>query len=99
MSGVVGPVLTKPGGYAFDIWTVEYGVSHGYVYRRIEDAVYARKVTIDRAVAESGMLDGLEPLDDVCICATLEQFMTELVERGVLVTDSVLRALCALQAV
>jgi len=99
MSVVVGPVLTRPGGYAFDIWTVEYGVSHGYVYRRIEDVNYARKVTIDRAVADSGMFDGLEPLEDVCICATLEQFMTELIERGVLVTDSVLRALYALQAV
>jgi hypothetical protein len=96
MGVVMGPVLMRPGGYAFDIWSVEYGVSHGYVYRRIEDANYARKVAI--AAAESGRPDGLEPLDDVCICATLGHFMTELVERGVLVTDSDIRALYALHA-
>jgi hypothetical protein len=99
MSVVVGPILARPGGYAFDIWTVKYGVSHGYLYRRIENANYARKAVIDRAVAESGRSDGLEPLEDVCICATLEQFMAELVERGVLVTDSLLRALYTLHAV
>ena len=99
MGVVVGPVLTRPGGYAFDIWTVEYGVSHGYVYRRIEDANYARKAAINRAVTGSGIFDGLEPLEDICICATLEQFMTELIERGVLVTDSGLRALYMLHAI
>jgi hypothetical protein len=43
---VVGPVLTRKGGYAVDSWTLEDGVSRGYVYRRIEDAYYARKVEI-----------------------------------------------------
>ena len=99
MGVVVGPVLMRPGGYAFDIWTVEHGVSHGYLYRRIEDANYDRKVAINHAVTGSGMYDGLEPLEDICICATLEQFMTELIERGVLVTDRGLRALYTLQAV
>jgi len=46
MSIVVGPVLTREGGYAVDSWTPEDGVSRGYVYRRIEDAYYARKVEI-----------------------------------------------------
>ena len=44
MAVVIGPVLTRAGGYAFDAWTPESGLSRGYVYRRIEDAYYARKV-------------------------------------------------------
>ena len=47
MHTVIGPILTRDGGYAFDSWTPEEGLSRGYAYRRIEDAHYARK-------AESG---------------------------------------------
>jgi len=39
---VVGPVVTRKGGYAFDCWTPEEGFSRGYAYCRIEDAYYAR---------------------------------------------------------
>jgi hypothetical protein len=46
MDIVVGPVLTRRGGYAFDCWTPEEGLSRGYAYGRIEDAHYARKVEI-----------------------------------------------------
>ena len=46
MQIVVGPVLTRKGGYAFDCWTPEQGLSPGYTYGRIEDANYARKVEI-----------------------------------------------------
>jgi hypothetical protein len=46
MQIVVGPVLTRKGGYAFDCWTPERGLSHGYAYGRIEDAHYARNVEI-----------------------------------------------------
>src|SRR5215471_16811300 len=35
---VVGPVLTRKGGYAFDCWAPEQGLSVGYTYRRVEDA-------------------------------------------------------------
>jgi hypothetical protein len=42
----VGPVLASERGYAVDSWTPEDGVSRGYVYRRIEDAHYARKAEI-----------------------------------------------------
>jgi hypothetical protein len=90
MSIVVGPVLARPGGYAFDTWTVEEGLSRGYVHRRIEDA---HQAAIDRAVIECLAIDASESLEDVCTCGTLEQFMVELVERGVLVT--VLRELCS----
>jgi hypothetical protein len=46
MQIVVGPVLTRKGGYAFDCWTPERGLSRGYTYGRIEDAHYARNVEI-----------------------------------------------------
>jgi hypothetical protein len=42
MEIVVGPVVTRKGGYAFDCWTPEEGFSRGYAYCRIEDAYYAR---------------------------------------------------------
>jgi hypothetical protein len=43
---VVGPVLTREGGYAFDCWTPQQGLSRGYAYGRIEDAYYARNVEL-----------------------------------------------------
>jgi hypothetical protein len=43
---ILGPVLMREGGYAFDAWTPDQGLSRGYVYRRIEDAYYARKVEL-----------------------------------------------------
>ena len=46
MQIVVGPVLTRQGGYAFDCWTPEQGLRPGYTYDRVEDAYYARKVEI-----------------------------------------------------
>lgn len=46
MHAVVGPIVTREGGYAFDSWTPEQGLSRGYSYRRIEDAHYARKVEL-----------------------------------------------------
>ena len=46
MQIVVGPVLARKGGYAFDCWTQEEGFSRGYAYPRIEDAYYARNVEI-----------------------------------------------------
>ncbi len=46
MHVVVGPVLKREGGYAFDSWTPQDGLSRGYIYRRIEDAYYARNIEI-----------------------------------------------------
>jgi hypothetical protein len=82
---VVGPVLAKLGGYAFDSWGVEEGVSLGYVYRRIEDAYYARNALIKGATFEALPAGGsLFPRADVHTCATLELFLLELTELGVL---------------
>ncbi len=46
MQIVLGPVVARNGGYAFDCWTPEEGLSRGYTYGRIEDAHYARNVEI-----------------------------------------------------
>jgi hypothetical protein len=43
---VVGPVVSREGGFAFDFWTPEEGLSRGYTYRRIEDAYYARNAEL-----------------------------------------------------
>lgn len=96
MGVVVGPVLVRSGGYAFDTWSVD-GVSRGYVYRRIEDAHYARRAEILQATVEFPFKDAAEPLDDVCVCTTLDQFTMELVERGVRAADNVLQTFCPLR--
>jgi hypothetical protein len=67
MQIVVGPVLTKKGGYAFDCWTPEEGLSRGYTYGRIEDAHYARKVEIRSRNNGSS--------DPTIACRTVEEFV------------------------
>jgi hypothetical protein len=46
MPVILGPVLTREEGYAFDSLTPAEGLSRGYIYRRIDDACYARNVEI-----------------------------------------------------
>jgi hypothetical protein len=65
MEMVIGPVLKRAGGYAFDTWTPREGTCHGFAYPRIEDAIYARKATI-RAAGRSASL----PL----ACQTIDEF-------------------------
>jgi hypothetical protein len=67
MQIVVGPVLTRQGGYAFDCWTPEQGLSHGYTYRRVEDAHYARKAEI-RSRNESRS-------NETIVCSTIDEFV------------------------
>jgi len=64
---VVGPVLMRKGGYAFDCWTPEHGLSLGYTYGRVEDAHYARKVEI-----RSGK-KGCS--DKMIACTTVDEFL------------------------
>jgi hypothetical protein len=67
---VVGPIVTRDGGYAFDSWTPEKGLHRGYSYRRIEDAHYARKVEIgSRARSFAGPM---------VACSTLDEFSSVL---------------------
>ena len=46
MRTIVGPVLARAGGYVFDTWTPEAGLSRSFVYPRIDNAYYARAVEI-----------------------------------------------------
>src|SRR5436309_14658948 len=80
MHTVVGPILAKEGGYAFDIWTPEEGLSCGYTYSRIEDAHYARNAEI-RSRKRGRPLSALTG-------DTLDEFTSAVAER-----DSTFRAL------
>jgi hypothetical protein len=65
MKIVVGPVLTRKGGYAFDCWTPRDGLSRGYAYGRIEDAHYARNVEIrSRKKGYSDQMIACNTVDD-----------------------------------
>ena len=70
MHAVVGPVVTQEGGYAFDLWTPEGGLSRSFCYRRVEDACYARRFEI-RSHSKG--------LADLAVaCATVDQFASAL---------------------
>ena len=70
MHVVVGPIVTRDGGFAFDSWTPERGLSRGYSYRRIEDAHYARKVEIRSRVRSF--------VGPMVACSTLDEFSSVL---------------------
>ena len=67
MDIVIGPVLERPEGYGFDIWTATKGVTRGYPYCRIEDAYYARKAEIRASPP------GRAPA--AIVCQTLDEFI------------------------
>ena len=67
MDIVIGPVLMRKGGYAFDCWTPEEGVSHGYTYGRVEDAHYARNVEIRSRTNHYS--------DHAIACSTVDEFV------------------------
>ena len=67
MQIVLGPVLTRKGGYAFDCWTPEEGLRCGYTYCRIEDAHHARNVEIRSRNKGSS--------DQTIACSTVDEFV------------------------
>ena len=73
MSPVVGPVLAKDGGYAFDVWTPERGLSCSFRYPRAEDAYYARRVEI-RYFARPNLKTPVS-------CDTVDEFQAALAQR------------------
>jgi len=75
MNAVVGPIVTREGGYAFDSWTPAGGLSRGYSYRRIEDAHYARNVEIRSGT--KGYAGAM------LACSTVDEFASALVERRI----------------
>jgi hypothetical protein len=75
MHAVVGPIVTREGGYAFDSWTPETGLSRGYSYRRVEDAHYARNVEIrSRTTGFAGPM---------VACGTIDEFTSALAMRQI----------------
>jgi hypothetical protein len=73
MNVVIGPVLSRADGYAFDMWTADQGVTRSYSYHRVEQAYYARKAEI-KASAQ-----GRAPA--AVVCQTLDEFIVKLVSR------------------
>ena len=69
MGIIVGPVLKRPKGYGFDVWTVTKGVIPGYPYRRIEDAYYARNAEITASARGRG--------PSAIVCQILDEFIAE----------------------
>jgi hypothetical protein len=67
MQIVLGPVVTRRGGYAFDSWTPTEGLRCGYTYGRIEDALYARNVEIRSCSKGSS--------DQTIACSTVDEFV------------------------
>jgi hypothetical protein len=43
---LVGPILCRDGGYAFDIFTPGEGLKPGFAYRRVEQAHYDRRTVL-----------------------------------------------------
>ena len=68
MQIVLGPVIARKGGYAFDCWTLEEGLSRGYTYDRIEDARYARNIEIRSH-------NNKRSLDQTIACSTVDDFV------------------------
>ena len=67
MQIVVGPVLTRKGGYGFDCWTSEEGFNLGNPDGRVEDAHYARNVEI--RTGKKGYSD------HTIACSTVDDFV------------------------
>ena len=67
---VIGPVVTREGGYAFDLWTPENGLAHSFRYQLVEDACYARKYEIK---SQPSKIAGC-----LIACATLDEFTAAL---------------------
>ncbi len=70
MHAILGPLLAREGGFAFDAWTPQEGLSRGFAYRRVGDAHYARNSEIR---SRPGSV----------VCTTLEEFTSAVAEREV----------------
>ena len=66
-----GTCSNEEGGYAFDCWTPERGLSVGYTYGRVEDAYCARKVEI-RSHNEGRS-------DETIACSTVDEFVRSMI--------------------
>jgi hypothetical protein len=69
MGVIIGPVLMRADGYAFDTWTAAEAMTRGYRYRRIEEAYYARNAEITASAQGCAAA--------ATVCCTLDEFIME----------------------
>jgi FHA domain len=84
MNIVIGPVLSRADGYAFDTWSAGKGLTRSYPYRRIDQAYYARNAEIkasDRSRARAAI-----------VCQTLDEFIVKLTGDGCPIDNAYLAA-------
>ena len=84
MNIVIGPVLRRADGYAFDTWTAGKGVTRSYPYHRIDQAYYAQNAEI-KASAQSRAMTAI-------VCQTLDEFIVKLTGDGYPVDNAYLAA-------
>ena len=84
MNIVIGPVLSRADGYAFDTWTAGKGVTRSYTYRRIDQAYFARNAEI-KASAQSRAPAAI-------VCQTLDEFIVKLTGDGYPIDSACLAA-------
>jgi hypothetical protein len=74
MNIVIGPVLRRADGYAFDTWTEGKGVNRSYPYHRLDQAHYAQNAEM-KASAQSRFTTAI-------VCQTLDEFIVKLTGDG-----------------
>ena len=84
MNIVIGPVLRRGDGFAFDTWSAGRGVTRSYPYHRIDQAYYARNAEIKASVHS-------RPLAAI-VCQTLDEFVVKLTGDGYPVDNAYLAA-------
>ena len=84
MNIVIGPVLRRADGYAFDTWTAGKGVTRSYPYDRIDQAYYAQNAEI-KASAQRRATAAI-------VCQTLDEFVVKLTGDGYPVDNAYLAA-------
>jgi hypothetical protein len=63
---LVSPIVSRDDGFAFDTFSKAAGLTPGFAYRRIEQASYDRKITLQSLPRASGFA--------VVACETLGEF-------------------------
>jgi hypothetical protein len=84
MNIVIGPVLRRADGYAFDTWTAGKGVTRSYPYHRIDQAYHAQNAEI-KASAQSSTPAAI-------VCQTLDEFVVKLTGDGYPIDSAYLAA-------
>jgi hypothetical protein len=84
MNIVIGPVLSRAHGYAFDTWTADKGMTRSYPYRRIDQAHYARNAEIEASARRRARA--------AIVCQTLDEFIVKLTGDGYPIENAYLAA-------